>query len=344
MTRRNCVIISHNDLDGYAASTVIAVAERKKGGNILEVLNLRYDQVQTEIIRATQNPDVDVIYIADLSINVASAEMLDNSGKELHLYDHHPASVVLSHQYPWMAVEAIGGFGNGNADIGTSAFSGTSIAVRELFGPQEALVWLVGQTVTSWDLFLWTHDETSQLSRMAVGLNGMFNTEKTDKSAFVEYLTDALLSGHKANFIELCLKQKDIYDKKVAASVEGTVTLAEFVGAVDGYRYRVVSIPAEYSAVARRILVTNTTVDILVIPTEEEVDVELTTYKLPSGDTVVLPSTGERGVSFRCLRDDIKVNDIVAKFDGGGHPKAAGFSATKLAEFYSYVGLTPAHE
>lgn len=301
MEKLKILVDTHTDLDGIMSGLLI---EYILGNDFdVEVRHVNYKGFNN--INDNVNDDFDnydYIFITDISVDEDKAELIESRWKDkVILLDHHGTAEWLN-KYSWadVIVEKEGVLQCGATLV--YDFLKEDPRFKEYYDkikkPQilHDYVYLTRE----YDTWEWKKNGTKDARRLNIlfGIDRkkrfIENTMNKFKSGFFKLFTpdeNLVVKEEERQIFMYCLQNKQRY-------MEATI---------DGLKLKVVFCENHINDIADAIL-------------EEYPD---------DTDIAVVINMNGRNVSFRTSRTDIKVGEIVERFDGGGHPKAGGFKFTE---------------
>jgi uncharacterized protein len=294
-------LFSHNDLDGVSPAVLALRAFSKENVHYSCVGIYKIDEVIEEYLE--ENEDIEEeIYITDISVNEEVAAKLNERvqrGQTILLFDHHSSAKWLDETYEWATVKAVDE--KGQKTCGTELFYHHLLKEGKL---QETPVMSeYVELVRQFDTWDWYENNNEKAKK----LNHLFYLIKRED--FIETVLTTLDKEEEFAFTEvhetiLALEQEKI-DRYIHNKSHQMIKEQLEIGETQ-YTAGIVFAENYQSELGNALCVE-----------DEELDF------------VALIDMGKRRIGFRTARDNVNLSEIAARFDGGGHPKAAGCSLGK---------------
>lgn len=288
-------LLSHNDLDGVGCGILAKLAF----GDRVKVRYNSIGSLNREVEWFLENDKDTFLFITDLSVNEENEIRLDdyyNAGGKLQLIDHHKTALHYN-DYHWghVVIEDE----EGKLTSATSLFYDYLIQ-HELLEETVAISEFV-ELVRQYDTWEWEKNENEKAHR----LNALFYLVSIDE--FEETMMKRLETGDRFQFNEFEEKILDMEENKTERYIRRK--RRELVQTKIGDLYAGVVYAESYHS---------------------ELGNELgKTY--PHLDYIAILNIGSRRMGFRTVHDHIDVSEVAARFDGGGHAKAAGCAMNDTA-------------
>ncbi|WP_156288583.1 DHH family phosphoesterase [Oceanobacillus salinisoli] len=304
-------LLSHNDLDGVGCGIVAKLA-------FGDDVKVRYNSIgglNREVEWFLDNEKDTFLFITDLSVSEENEKRLEayyKNGGKLQFIDHHKTALSYN-DYDWGHVVV--------EDEEGKLTSATSLLYEylvkhNLLEPSDAVTEFV-ELVRQYDTWEWEKNENEKAQR----LNALFFLVSIDE--FEETMIKRLQSSEHFYFDEFEEKILDMEDDKIGRYIRRK--RRELVQKKVGELYAgVVYAESYHSELGNQLGKEN-----------------------PHLDYIAILNIGGRRMGFRTIHDHIDVSEVAARFDGGGHAKAAGCSMNDTA-FKLFVEetfhLDPLHE
>ena len=294
-------LFTHSDLDGVGCAIL---AYYLYGKDRLDVEFCDYDDIDKRVNDFYENEFCKeklkyYVFITDISISDEIAEKI-NSVHSRHswiLLDHHPTALLLN-KYEWCKVDIV----NKRTGLKTS---GTELFYRFLtdagiLGGNKVVKNFV-ELVRNYDTWHWTEIEDGLICKQVNDLMYLYG-----RDYFVDWVLNQLELGtfptlypEDSMLLKINQKQIDEYIENKNESMLFTELCGRPCGVVFADRY--------VSELGNKLCAMH-----------------------PEIDFVVMIDAADCKVSYRSVKDDIKLGeDIAAIFGGGGHSKAAGSEFSK---------------
>ena len=312
------LLLTHNDLDG-AGATILTKAVFKNA-NVINCSNGNMDEmILQEVTSSTASEKYDLILICDISCGEETARIIDSTPNrpKLVLLDHHQTATDLN-KYDWACVseympsDSVRACDYKNMDNYKAMQSGTAWLydflcfhglLRDANVRRPELLSRFVQLVSEWDTWEWTnvfHDDESKK------LNSVFHLY--DMKFFTIKMLRRLASNENSLFRIDDEELLEIEQTKIDAHLKST--------AKNMYTCSI-KLPNDrkYSAVF--------------CSTGKYIsDVfEMMKNTYPDKDLYII--CYGTGISIRTVNPEINAADIASRYEGGGHPGAAGFTVSK---------------
>ncbi|WP_085991528.1 DHH family phosphoesterase [Oceanobacillus senegalensis] len=288
-------LLSHNDLDGVGCGILakLAFGDRVK---------VRYNSIgglNREVEWFLDNVKDTFLLITDLSVNEENEKRLDDyykQGGKLKLIDHHKTALDFN-DYDWghVVVEDE----EGNATSATSLLY--EYLIKHKYLEQKDAITEFVELVRQYDTWEWEKYENEKAQR----LNSLFFLVSMDE--FEETMIRRLQSSDHFYFDEFEEKILDMEDDKIDRYIRRK--RRELVQKKVGELYAGVVFAESYHS---------------------ELGNQLG-KDYPHLDYIAILNMGGRRMGFRTIHEEIDVSEVAARFDGGGHAKAAGCSMNDTA-------------
>ncbi|MBP3953068.1 DHH family phosphoesterase [Bacillus suaedae] len=297
-------VYSHNDLDGVSCGIIARIAF---GANVTN----RYNSVQgldLQVERYLEKAvEDDHLFITDLSVNKENEERIESfikKGGNVTLIDHHKTALHLN-DYTWGNVTVA--YPDGHLACATSLLYDYLVEHYDL-EKTNALNEFV-DLVRQWDTWEWDQNKTMNAKR----LNDLFYMLSIDE--FEERMVRRLTSEDSFSFDEFEEKLLDMEETKIERYIKRKrrELVQTFIG---DYCVGIVHAESYHSELGN-----------------------VLGKDCPHLDYITILNLGGKKMSFRTIHDEVDVSAVAAKFNGGGHVKAAG--ATLTEEAYKLFIATP---
>lgn len=294
-------LFTHTDLDGVGCAILAKLAF----GDDVDITYCDYDEINKAVEDDFEN-NYEVVYITDISIKEELAEMIDKSGKNYRLFDHHGTALGLN-KYDWCRVIV---------ELDGVKTSGTELFFKYL---EETVLFSIRMSISinkfveivrNYDTWRWTTLTDGYISKQYNDLLYIYGRDK-----FIDNIFTALRSH---TFPTLTDEQRTLLEIKQRE--------------IDEYIEH-----KELQILTHKLHIDNKDYITGVVFAEKYVS-ELgnkLSERHPELDFITMIDMGSGTVSYRTVRTDIDLGkDIAAKFGGGGHPQAAGsnFESSFVAE------------
>ena len=283
-------LLSHNDLDGVGCGILAKLAFGDK-------VRVRYNSIGSlnrEVEWFLRNDKNTFLFITDLSVNDENEKHLEEyyqAGGKLQLIDHHQTALHYN-DYDWGHVVVENE--EGNLTSATSLFY-DYLVKHELLAETEAVSEFV-ELVRQYDTWEWEKNENEKARR----LNTLFFFVSIDE--FEATMLERLEISDTFQFSEFEEKILDMEENKTERYIRRK--RRELVQKKIGDLYAGVVFAESYHS---------------------ELGNELG-KEYPHLDYIAILNIGGRRMGFRTVLDHIDVSEVAARFNGGGHAKAAGCS------------------
>ncbi len=290
-------VMTHTDLDGVGCGILSKIAFGEK-------VHVRYHSVGSinrQVERFLQKPPKNTtLIITDLSVSEEVAKKVDDyvkNGGQVILLDHHQSALFLN-EYKWATVVA--SHSEGVSSAATSLLFKYLIEKSQLES-SKALEEFV-ELVRLYDTWEWDQKQILEAKR----LNDLFFSQSIDD--FEETMVSRL-KNKKDSF------QFDEFEERFLNVEEDRTE-----------RYIIRK--------KRELIQTFINEECVGIVYAEQNLSELGNVlgkEFPHLDYIALVNVGSRRISMRTIHDYIDVSEIASRYEGGGHPKAAGCIITEDA-------------
>lgn len=297
-------VYSHNDLDGVSCGIIARIAFGENVNNRYNSVQGLDLQVERYLEKAVEN---DHLFITDLSVNKENEERIESfikKGGKVTLIDHHKTALNLN-DYTWGNVTVA--YPDGHLACATSLLYDYLVEHYDL-EKTNALNEFV-DLVRQWDTWEWDLNKTMNAKR----LNDLFYMLSIDE--FEERMVKRLTSEDSFSFDEFEEKLLDMEETKIERYIKRKrrELVQTFIG---DYCVGIVHAESYHSELGN-----------------------VLGKDCPHLDYIAILNLGGKKMSFRTIHDEVDVSAVAAKFNGGGHVKAAG--ATLTEEAYKLFIATP---
>lgn len=304
-------LLSHNDLDGVSCGILAKLAF----GNNVRVRYNSIGSLNKEVEWFLENEKDVFLFITDLSVNEKNENRLEEyykQGGKLQLIDHHQTALSFN-KYEWGHVTVEDE--EGRLTSATVLFY-EYLLKHKFLESSEAVNEFV-ELVRQYDTWEWEKNNNEKAQR----LNSLFFLVSIEE--FEEVMLERLQSNEHFFFDEFEEKILDMEEDKIERYIRRK--RRELVQRKVGELYAGVVYAESYHS---------------------ELGNQLG-KEYPHLDYIAILNIGGRRMGFRTIHDHIDVSEVAARFDGGGHAKAAGCTMNDLA-FRLFVEetfeLDPLHE
>ena len=295
MKKRRIKLFSHDDIDGYGSNILL----RNLPNTYYNCINTNVYNINDKVRKYLLDKEYigyDITYITDISVDEATAKLIENANINIKLLDHHNTAYFLN-KYDWATVTETGD---------KELTCGTELLFKELEeefkGIDTNLYENIKRVVTAiqrYDTWLW---DTKYNDITARKLNDLFSAYGSKK--FLKILDDyncdmdkifkeySMVIEIEENNIQKAIdkKIKNIYEKEIV---------------IPNHRPYSAGIVFEHKYVN---------------------DVGNALAKLTDYDVIIVVKDGAK--SYRTIKDDVDCSAIAKYFGGGGHYKSAGSKIT----------------
>lgn len=285
-------LFTHTDLDGIGCAILAKLAF----GENIDISYCDHDNIDKEVNDfLLSNKDFNACYITDIKVNDFVAKLINDNYKSVYLMDHHPTALYLD-KYDWCTIK----IEDENTKIKTS---GTELYYQWLINngylKQSKSLDKFVETVRDYDTWRWNVlGEEGVICKRINDLMYLYGKDEFIKWCLFEIRDDVFPKLHIVDEIVLDIKQKEI--NQYIEEKNETLFEAEICGRKCG----IVFAEKYVSELGNKLCKLH-----------------------PEIDFVAMIDINNSTVSYRSIRDDIKLGeDIASKFGGGGHPQAAGSS------------------
>lgn len=304
-------LLSHNDLDGVGCGILAKLA-------FGEDVKVRYNSIGSlnrEVQWFLENEEDLFLFITDLSVNEENEHRLEEYFQEngqVQLIDHHQTALSFN-DYKWghVVVEDE----EGKLTSATSLFY-DYLVKHKLLSPTTIIDEFV-ELVRQYDTWEWEKNQNETARR----LNALFYLISIDD--FEQTMIERLKKNEHFYFDEFEERILDMEENKMDRYIRRK--RRELVQKKIGELYVGVVFAESYHS---------------------ELGNQLG-KEYPHLDYIAILNIGGRRLGFRTIHDHIDVSEVAARFDGGGHAKAAGCTMNDIA-FKLFVEetfhLDPLHE
>lgn len=292
-----CKLFTHNDLDGVACAILGKLAYKDIDIDYCGYYNV--NEKVKEFIESGEYNNYSQIYITDISVNEEVAEMIDSlSNNNFKLLDHHQTALNLN-KYWWCNVviddniEKVSGASLFYKELSVDNIFANELLENEDIKRYDDLLAFI-EMVKRYDTWLW---ETKYQDIMPKKLNDLFfiyGREKFIERVLEQFKLESEFSFTKTDELLLELQEEKV--KKYIDTKEKKMIIKEIQGLNAGVVFAEQHISELGNELAKR---------------------------NPELDFIVIISDGT--ISYRGIKENIDLGELVKKlFGGGGHKKAAG--------------------
>ncbi|WP_110926149.1 DHH family phosphoesterase [Bacillus massiliglaciei] len=297
-------LFTHNDLDGIGCGIVAKLALGEEVAVSYNSVGRLNDQVAGFLEGAAKE---DIIVVTDLSVNEENEKKINDfisEGGRALLIDHHKSALHLN-KNSWAHVTVLQE--DGKQTAATSLFY--EYAVEHFGLKRSKAVEEFVELVRQYDTWEWEANENVRAKRLN-DLYYMFPMEnfetkilsklQNEESFAFDDLENTLLEMEEGR-VERYInrKKREVYQAGIGPHVAGIVHAESYHSELGN------ELSKEFSHL----------------------------------DYIAIAMVGSKRISFRTVHDDIDVSEVAAKYEGGGHQKAAGCTMTEKA-FKQFVEQT----
>lgn len=283
-------LFTHTDLDGVGCY----ILAFKAFGNNVKVEYCNYNDINERVLKFINNNEIDeACYITDISVSEEVANIINSKYDNFYLFDHHGTALGLN-KYSWCNVK-ISNEETGIDTCGTELFYNYLIQNNYL-EDSKALKNFVN-LVRDYDTWRWsTLGDEGIICKQVNDLFGIYGFNKFITWSISQIHDNVFPKLYAADELVLSIKQKEIDDyieRKNKNLIKKEIL---------GYKAGVVFAENYMSELGNKLSILN-----------------------PDCDFIAIIDISGNKISYRTIKDNIDLGkDVAAKFEGGGHAKAAG--------------------
>lgn len=340
LSKRQKVIMTHNDLDGISCKLVANMFLDTSGRyNFEQVYVNKWEHVYQNakeleqfikeygIHKIGNNPflmeEKDYL-ITDLNVSLQTAKWIDvlnrsKSGSKMWILDHHASGINLV-KYPWCYIETQREWSATKLlyELYRSKIPFSQLATRYFTGEDKTLEIYVN-AVNAYD----TGDFSSEFGKLGVMFNRAFIELGWKKYASI--MQNALFNSPSSGY-EIFMEQDEDDSINVSIIPYEIEEAAEERKAKDEHRYQSMC-KSSYTMENHNLGDPNYKIDVIIGASFGN-DVNVHRYLIEHPEVDILATINLVGgtCSLRTNKEEINVASIASKFGGGGHKNAAAFT------------------
>lgn len=319
--RCKIMLFTHTDLDGVGCDITLRTMLSYNDDIVTKFCD--YNNVNDKILEFIKSDEIkkyskdDWIMITDISVSKELAEKLDNINKNqvnILLLDHHETALWLN-KYSWAMVKTEDNINNNiEKTCGTRMvfdyaipFSKSHLSSFQSIHETNKKIYLLEhfvEIVRKYDTWLWNTKYNDEIPKKyndllyILGRNKFYGNIRNK----IEYGKDMKMHLSKQDNLLLELEEEKI-KRYVDKKEKSIIKVSEF-----SHKFGVIFCENYVSQVGNTLSERN-----------------------PDLDFIMMINLDDMKVNLRTTRKDVKVNDFAKQFGGGGHPRAAGFTLSKLS-------------